>query len=120
MSDRELRQKLKQAFDVRNTVEAPEFDSVFAEAERSYSRPRRRYLAYGGIASAIAIVIVSLSNWQARDTVATDEFLIADSLMNSTGWSAPSDALMPIHRFDIYQEIPLLMESTDLQEGSLL
>jgi hypothetical protein len=27
---------------------------------------------------------------------------------------------MPEHQFDIYQDIPFLMESTDIQEGSLL
>jgi len=49
-----------------------------------------------------------------------DEYLIADALMNSTSWTAPSDSLMPQHQFDIYREIPFPDPSTISEEGSLL
>jgi hypothetical protein len=120
MSEQELRRKIKRAFSALDEHATPDFERVFTAAERSYGRPRRRYVVYGGIAATVAIVVFSMGNWQAPNRVADDEFLIADALLNSTGWLAPSDALMPEHQFDIYQDIPLLMESTDMQEGPLL
>lgn len=74
----------------------------------------------GGIAAAVAVIGITLGLWPERQAELTDEFLIADSLLNSTSWAAPSDSLMPEHQFDIYQEIPFLNESTNSQEGSLL
>jgi len=41
-------------------------------------------------------------------------------LLGTTGWSAPSDSLMPDHQFDIYQDIPVLIESTETYGGTLL
>ncbi len=49
-----------------------------------------------------------------------DEFLIAAALLENTSWAAPSDVLLPQHRFDIYREIPAFIESTKLEEGTLL
>jgi hypothetical protein len=46
--------------------------------------------------------------------------MIADALMNSTTWTAPSDVLMPDHQFDIYRDIPVLDQSTISEEGTLL
>ena len=72
------------------------------------------------MAAAIAVVVATFSLWSANEAEVVDEFLIADALLNSTQWSAPSDLLMPEHQFDLYQDLPLLMESTESQEGSLL
>jgi hypothetical protein len=44
---------------------------------------------------------------------------VAD-LMDSTYWSAPSDVLLPDREFDIYQDLPVLFESTEPAEGALL
>lgn len=120
MSEKDLQQNVRRAFSALESQEPPKFDDVWAAAERKYGQSRRRYATLGGIAAAVAVVAIAMNFWQEQAPVADDEFLIADALMNGTGWLAPSDALMPEHQFDIYQEIPTLMESTDLQEGSLL
>ena len=43
-----------------------------------------------------------------------------DELVASTTWVAPSDSLLPEHRFDIFQELPEMFESTGTEEGTLL
>ena len=120
MTEQDLQQRIKKAFRVMEMHAAPEFSDVWAAAEREYSQSRRRFVTFGGIAAAVAVIAIATSLWQEQEPVADDDFLIADALLNSTRWSAPSDALMPQHQFDIYQEIPSLMESTDIQEGPLL
>lgn len=95
----------------------------FAAADQQAAQSRRRYKAFGGIAAAaavVAVVAIMAGNRTDTDVGEQDDYLIADALLNSTQWTAPSDALMPSHQFDVYQEIPVLMESTDSQEGSLL
>jgi hypothetical protein len=41
-------------------------------------------------------------------------------LLDSTYWFAPSDVLLPDREFDIYQDMPVLFESTEPAEGALL
>ena len=48
------------------------------------------------------------------------EPLEVTGLLDSTNWVAPSDALLPEHEFDIFEELPRPMESTDSAEGALL
>lgn len=118
MSDLEIQKKLKRAFAAAQ-AKPPPFDEVWAKAEAAGLRSRR-YRLWAGIAAAAAVVAVVAGLWPAQEGELADDFLIADSLLNSTSWSAPSDMLMPEHQFDIYQDIPVLMESTQTQEGSLL
>ena len=95
----------------------PSFEETMAAAERQTGRSGARLKVVAGIAAA---VVAALVLWPTREPELTDDFLIADSLMNSTTWTAPSDALMPEHQFDIYQETPFLNESTISPEGTLL
>ena len=44
---------------------------------------------------------------------------VAD-LLETTYWSAPSDVLLPERKFDIYQDMPVLFESTESAGGTLL
>ena len=122
MSDRFTREQLQNALAVVHAEQAPPFADVWAAAERRNKVSRKRYAGIAGIAAAIAIAIAvsAVGLWSANEAEMADEFLIAEALMNSTQWSAPSDSLMPEHQFDIYQDIPILMESTETQEGSLL
>lgn len=117
MKEQEIRRQLKDAFAAAEG-NPPPFDAVWAKAE-GVSRWRRQRLA-GGIAAALAVVIVSLALWPARQADNGDDYLIAASLLNSTSWAAPSDALLPERRFDIYREIHFLDESTNSLEGTLL
>lgn len=120
MSENEQNRKIRQAFAAADTVQVPAFEKVLAAAERQAGRSLYRYVKIGSVAAAVAVLAVVIGNWPSQTGNNTDEFMIANALMNTTQWSAPSDALLPTHRFDIYQEIPVLMESTEVQEGSLL
>ena len=116
MNDEKLKQALKGAYQVAEG-KPPSFDETMAAAERRTGRTGARFKVVAGLAAA---VVAALVFWPAREPELTDDFLIADSLMNSTTWTAPSDALMPQHQFDIYQGTPFLDESTISPEGTLL
>ncbi len=120
MSDYELENALANAQRAAHKEEAPGFDDVWAAAEQRHQRSKRRYAKLSGIAASIALVAIVAALWPAQQAGTTDDYLIADSLLNSTQWLAPSDALMPQHQYDIYQEIIFPLESTELNEGSLL
>lgn len=120
MSENEFRDQIRDALAAVHQQEPPAFDDVWAAAELRHFKARRRYATVGGIAAAIAIVAVVAGYWSSQETAITDEYLIADSLLNKTQWSAPSDGLLPQHEIDIYQEVPFLMELTNLDEGPLL
>ena len=120
MSDMNTKEQLQDALSTVHAEQPPAFADVWAAAERQYEHSRKRYAGIAGIAATIALAVSAFSIWSANEADMVDDFLIADALMNSTQWSAPSDLLMPEHQFDIYQDIPFLMESTDTQEGSLL
>jgi len=120
MSDNEIKDQIKDALRAVHKQEPPAFDEVWAAAELQHRKARRRYATFSGIAAAITVVTVVSGLWPSEEAGITDEYLIADSLLSGTQWSAPSDALMPQHEFDIYREMLFPMESTNLDEGSLL
>lgn len=120
MNDNELRDQVKDALAAQQEHEVPAFDKVWAAAESQYLEGRRMYATFGGIAAALAVVTVVASLWSSQEAAVNDEYLIADSLMNETQWSAPSDALLPQHQFDIYREVPFPTELTNPDEGLLL
>lgn len=116
MNDEELKNALKSAYQVAEK-KAPSFGETMTAAERRLKPSGMRLKVLGGLAAALVGALVF---WPGRVPEPTDDFLIADSLMNSTSWIAPSDALMPEHQFDIYRETPFLNESTISPEGTLL
>lgn len=123
MNEKEIREKLKQAAQAAQQDDTPSFDETWVVAESHFVQSRSRYRRYGAIvsiAAAIVLVAITIALWPAQQAELTDDYFIADALLNSTSWTAPSDALMPEHQFDIYQGIPLLDESTNTYEGSLL
>lgn len=120
MQEDDIRNLVKPAFDEAQSGNAPDFGKVWANAEAAYSQSQRHYKIFGGVAAAIVVAVVSAGLWSTQQAELSDEYLIADALMNSTLWSAPSDLLLPEHQFDIYQEIPILDESTNALEGTLL
>jgi len=95
---------------------APEFGSLFAAAERRTER--RRTVRFAGLAAAMAVAAIALGLLPVHE----EEFRYVDveELVATTQWSAPSDFLLPTHRFDLYQELPQLFESTNTDEGALL
>ena len=92
----------------------PEFDRVFAAAQRKV-RDRRR-VQFAGAAAVAAIALFAVGLLPAEK----DEFTYVDveALVATTYWSAPSDSLLPEHQFDIYREMPRLFESTDVSTES--
>ena len=121
MNEEEIRKKLKQAAEAAERDETPSFDETWVVAESQLVRSRSRLQRFGGIAAAAVVVLaLTVALWPTQRAEFTDDYYIADALLNSTSWTAPSDALMPEHQFDIYQGIPLLDESTNTYEGSLL
>lgn len=120
MKENDIRKFLKPAFDRQQANDAPDFDKVWANAEIVRGNSRRRFRLASGVAAALALAVIAATLWPSQQVELSDDYLIADALMNSTLWSAPSDSLMPEHQFDIYQEIPFLIESTNSLEGTLL
>ncbi len=121
MDDNQIREEIKKAAEATQTVSRiPSFDETWVIAEAEVARttkPRQRYVGWVAAAAVVVLAVVLLPS-QKKEL--SDDYMIADALLNSTSWSAPSDALLPEHQFDIYQEIPFLLESTNGQDGSLL
>ena len=117
MNDHDIRESLKQAFDVADRA-PPNFESMLADAEAGLRRRRIRTRFATVAAAAVLALVVGL--WSSKAPVPGDDFRIADALLNSTSWAAPSDVLLPDHQFDIYREVSFPMPSTNSQEGTLL
>ena len=81
---------------------------------------RSRYQRVAGFASAAAVAAIAFMLWPLNGNDVERAFITEDDMMNSTQWLAPSDVLLPQHQFDIYGELPVLIETNDVDEGSLL
>lgn len=113
----DIGKQVKQAFGAAHEKSAPSFDDVWLAAEKAYGSERRRYTVFGGVAAALAVVVVGVMS---TNNQPSDEYLIADALLNTTQWSAPSDVLLPQRQYDIYGEMPLLVEPMNSDEGLFL
>jgi len=115
-SDKELQQAVRQAMPSGGV--APEFDHTWQAAQRR-TDTNRRYL-HMAAAAAVAVISLVIVADLVRPPQETLEYIEVADLLNSTSWSAPSDSLLPQSRFDIYQDMPTLLESTDAYGGALL
>ena len=117
-SDTRLEDALRDAHAHAEGDAAPDFSHVWAAASARVAavRHRRRLLAASGAVAAVLAIAFGLR------TPSEDEwrYIDADELLQTTGWSAPSDSLLPDREFDIYRDIPVLIESTDNYGGALL
>jgi hypothetical protein len=111
-----IQKRLRDAF--AGHEDAPPFDATWHAAESLYAQRRRRLRTFTGVAAAVvAIAFV----FYARTPEPVDEPLIEmGELLGSTLWQAPSDALLPEHRIDLYEELPALIGTPDPGEGALL
>lgn len=93
---------------------APAFAVVFAAAERRARRKRRARITAVAAAAVVATLAIAMLPDQ------PDEFSYVDmnELTATTNWIAPSDSLLPEHRFDIYTELPRLFDRTDVIDTS--
>ena len=101
----------------RNASEPP-FALAWEAAERRVDHGRRRlHMAAAAAVAVIGLVVVFNVAEPPQEAL---EYIEVAELLNSTSWSAPSDALLPTRRVDVYQEVPDLLESTDVYGGALL
>ncbi len=118
MTDDWLDQELNRS--LRAQAPAPDFAATIDAATARLAAERRRRLGAGaGFAAAVAAIAVAVTlRMQAPDAV-SDDFHIEEALLGSTHWTAPSDSLLPRREFDIYQDLPVMPGSTELQQGTL-
>ena len=116
MNDSDIRNALRR--EMAADGEPPSFDDTWHAAEVRYRRSRRRYTALAGLAATLAAVSI-IVNALMPDSEQVAYIEMAE-LLESTSWQAPSDVLMPAREFDIYQDVPALLESTEEARGALL
>jgi hypothetical protein len=117
-SDTPLRAALRDAQASVEDGAVPRFDRVWAAANaRTQVLRRQRRVAVGSVA-VVAVAAIAFGLLVPRGVEL--QFIDADELLGTTSWTAPSDGLLPDHQFDIYQEIPVLIESTETYGGTLL
>lgn len=120
MSDKELKERLRSALRSKQGGDAPEFDAMWRNAKNRYRASRSRYQRVAGLAAAAAVAAISFMMWPLNGNDLPGAYLTEEDLMSSTQWQAPSDVLLPQRQFDIYGDLPVLIETNDLDEGSLL
>ncbi len=121
MDDEQIRDEIRKAAEATQTLSRiPSFDETWVIAEAEVARTAKPRWHVGSAFAAAVVLALVVAVWPNRQDRLRDDYMIADALLNSTSWTAPSDALLPNYQFDIYQEIPLLIESTNEQDGSLL
>lgn len=113
-----MKKEISQAWRDADNKAAPPFLKTWRAAERRYAARRQTYGRFASAAAIVAIVLVSAN--LRSPSVGQDNYIEAAELLGSTSWSAPSDVLLPEHQFDIYQDMPALIESTKAAGGSLL
>jgi len=120
MNDKEVKQELREALQMMQGDDVPEFDVLWASAVAQHRASRLRYQRFAGFATAAAIAVTAFMIWPLNGNNGTASYLTEEDLMSSTQWLAPSDVLLPKHQYDIYGELPVLIETNDVDEGSLL
>ena len=108
-TDEALRQRVSEAWKRDGSVDVPEFGDVWRRAESQFATSRRRYAGLAAVAVLLGVVAVVFG---VRPAVEEPPYIEMAELLNSTYWTAPSDALLPQREFDIYQDLPEMFEST--------
>ena len=116
-TDDSLRERVIRAWQRGVDEEAPSFDRVWQAAQERRASARKHYRNIAGVAAVAAAAVIAL-NWQSP--VEESNYVEIAELLESTSWTAPSDVLLPDRRFDIYQDMPELFESTEPAGGALL
>ncbi len=95
-------------------IEAPAFDTTFEAATRRAERRSQAVRVGLPLAAAVAMAAV-IVNQPEPEIV----FVAEAELLGATWWQAPSDELLPTHQFDIYRDLPDLIESTKVDGETL-
>ncbi len=120
MNDEKLKQQLQDSLQSMQGGDVPEFDAMWANAEKQHGASRLRFQRIAGFTTAAAVAATAFMLWPLNGNNAAHIYLTKEDLMSSTQWVAPSDVLLPEHQFDIYSDLPVLIETNDIDEGSLL
>ena len=119
-NDGNLKALLNESTRQRESGGGAGFDAIWRAAEAQYHAETRRYRRLSAAAASIAVFAIAISLFPGDEKPLLADFDIAARLMESTQWTAPSDVLLPNYAVDLYDELPVLMESTELYEGTLL
>lgn len=117
-SNREFDRALEQELRAPTAQHGPPFERSMQAAELQLAARNRRHTGFSAAALAVAAVVVA-SNVSMRGEPDA-KFIEMAELMSSTSWAAPSDILLPERQFDVYQDLPELIEPTDEAEGRTL
>jgi hypothetical protein len=117
-SNRRFDDELVRSLGLVEEADSPAFEHVFDAAERRLVLQRRHYGMFSIAAVLVAAVVVGMN--VPRPSVSATAYVEVAELLNSTYWVAPSDVLLPDRQFDIYQDLPVLIESTEPGGGTLL
>lgn len=101
-----VEKELQRSLPGKTNDPTPAFAAVMQAAEKRHAAGgnRLRLAAAAAVVATVAIMVVG--RWSATPEAIDDEFLIAASMLGSTSWTAPSDALLPQYRIDIYRDMP--------------
>jgi hypothetical protein len=119
-SEQELGKSIAESIAQRDLKSVPGFDETWATAEARFLVEKRRYRMITGVAASLALVAIVLGMLPPEGRQELPDFGLAAGMMNTTLWSAPSDVLMPQYAIDVYQDIPEIPVSTDLNGETLL
>jgi hypothetical protein len=113
-----LTDSLRDSFSKRQAEPPPTFAVTWQAATERHKAGQARYRRLAAVAASAATAVLALNLWTAPPD--TGAFIEIADLLESTSWAAPSDVLLPEYEFDIYQDMPMLIESTNSPGGSLL
>jgi hypothetical protein len=116
----ELGKSVAESISKRDVRSVPGFDETWVAAEARFLVEKRRYRTVTGVAASLALVAIVLGMLPPDGDQKLPDFELEAGMMNTTLWSAPSDVLMPHYQIDVYQDIPEIPVSTDLNGETLL
>jgi hypothetical protein len=114
-SDKTLRDQVRQGWTGIGDA-GSSFETTWQAAQERHAAGRRHYRRFAGAAAVVAAVVVALY----AQPPAGESYIEVADLLESTYWTAPSDVLLPDRQFDIYQDMPVIFESTEPAGGALL
>jgi hypothetical protein len=120
MSEEKMSRSVADAMASRDAASVPGFDETWLAAEARYLAQKRQYRMVTAVAVSLVLMAIVIGLLPAGEQQQLPDFELAAGLMNTTLWSAPSDVLLPEYPIDIYQDLPEMPVSTDLNEGTLL
>ena len=113
--DKILRDKVTRAWP-NSAHSDPGFRNTWQAARERHTTGRRYYQRFAAAAAVIAVAAIALNSGPPTQ----ETYIEVADLLETTYWTAPSDVLLPEREFDIYQDMPVLFESTEPAGGTLL